>query len=61
MSRIIVVTCVLLTSLILLGQLPGCGQDEYKEVSLYLYSLILPGATETDNEIIVKFAWQGGG
>jgi hypothetical protein len=61
MSRIIVLTCVLLTSLILLGQFTGCGQDEYREVSLDLYSLILPGATDTLHEAIAKFTWQGGG
>jgi hypothetical protein len=61
MSRIFVMACVLVTSLLLLGQLPGCGQDEYEEVSLYLYGLILPGATDTNNEITAKFVWQGGG
>jgi hypothetical protein len=54
-------TCVFLTSLVLFGQLPGCAQDEYEEVTLDLYSLILPGATDTQNEIIAKFTWQGGG
>lgn len=61
MSRIIVIGCILLTSLVLFGHVAGCGQDDYKEVTLDLYSLFLPGATDTQNEIIAKFTWQGGG
>jgi hypothetical protein len=61
MSRIIVFTCILLTSLLLFTNLPGCRKDEYEDVTLDLYSLILPGATDTQHEVIAKFTWQGGG
>jgi hypothetical protein len=61
MSRIIVFVCILLTSLVLIGDLPGCGKAEYKDVPLDLYSLILPGTTDTQHEVIAKFTWQGGG
>ncbi|MGB7055387.1 MAG: hypothetical protein WBE28_08725 [bacterium] len=61
MLRIIVFACILFTSLVSIVSLTGCGRAEYKDVALDLYSLILPGATDTEHEVIAKFSWQGGG
>lgn len=61
MIRLIVFTCILLTSVMLIGGLAGCAKDEYEDVTLDLYSLILPGATDTQHEVIAKFTWTGGG
>lgn len=61
MSRIIVSVCVICASLVSISNLTGCGKAEYKDVPLDLYSLILPGATDTQHEVIAKFTWQGGG
>lgn len=61
MSRAIVFTCILFVSLVSISNLPGCVRDEYEEVTLDLYSLILPGVTDTQHEVIAKFTWQGGG
>jgi hypothetical protein len=60
-SRIIVIVCILLVSLVSISNLPGCHQAEYKDVPVDLYSLILPGATNAQHEVIAKFTWQGGG
>ena len=61
MSRIIVFVCILSTSLVSIVSLTSCGKAEYKDVPLDLYSLILPGATDAEHEVIAKFTWQGGG
>jgi len=61
MSRIIVFVCIVLTSLVLTGMLTSCAKDEYKDVTLDLYSLILPGAIDNQHEVIAKFTWTGGG
>ncbi len=61
MSRVIVFACIFFTSVVLISNLPGCARDEYEEVTLDLYSLILPGATDTQHEVVAKFTWQGGG
>lgn len=61
MSRNIVYACILITSLVSIHIIAGCGKAEYKDVTLDLYGLILPGATDTQHEVIAKFIWQGGG
>ena len=61
MSRVILCTCILFISLVSISNLPGCVRPEYEEVTLDLYSLILPGATDTQHEVVAKFTWQGGG
>jgi len=47
--------------MISISNLPGCVRPEYEEVTLDLYGLILPGATDTHHEVVAKFTWQGGG
>ena len=61
MSRIIVFICIIFTSLVSISNIIGCRKAEYKDVPLDLYSLILPGATDAQHEVIAKFTWQGGG
>ncbi len=61
MSRIIVFICIICTSLVSISNITGCHKAEYKDVPLNLYSLILPGATDVQHEVIAKFTWQGGG
>jgi hypothetical protein len=61
MSRIIVSIFIICTFLVLIGDLTGCRNAEYKEVALDLYGLILPGKTDSLHEVIAKFTWQGGG
>jgi hypothetical protein len=39
----------------------SCIDSEYKKVQLELYGLILPGKTTSENNIVAKFCWQGGG
>lgn len=60
MSRLVVFGCILSSVLVLLGPLTGCS-EEYDDVTLDLYSLILPGTTDTQTEVIAKFTWRGGG
>ena len=61
MSRIIVFAYIVLISAVIIGNSPSCSKDEYDEVTLDLYSLILPGAIDNQHEVIAKFTWQGGG
>lgn len=39
----------------------NCFDSEYTNVQLELYGLILPGKTTSENNIIAKFIWKGGG
>jgi hypothetical protein len=61
MTRKVAFVCIIFVSLVSISDLPGCGKAEYKDVPLDLYSLILPGTTDTQHEVIAKFTWQGGG
>ena len=61
MSRIIVYACIVSACLVSMTNLTGCARDEYEDVTLDLYSLILPGAIDTEHEVIAKFTWAGGG
>ena len=61
MFRPLAFTCILIFSLIQFIQITGCSDEYYDEVTLDLYSLILPGRTDTQTEVVAKFTWHGGG
>jgi hypothetical protein len=61
MSSNIVYAYIFLASLVSIVNLTGCTREEYEDVTLNLYSLILPGAIDTQREVTVKFTWEGGG
>lgn len=48
---------ILLVFLIIYG---GCSRD-FKEVKLKLYGLILPGKATSNDNIVAKYIWEGGG
>jgi hypothetical protein len=49
--------CMVLVVILLIC---GCSHD-FEEVRLDLYGLVLPGRTTSNDEIIAKYVWEGGG